>query len=159
MHVAEHSLPSKRPFPQACDQRKRLAIFELLFKQNLPQVRAAFLLRIVTPSIPSYLWNEKNLTLLSPLAEGYVEQFDTLLPELTVAEMLLYTAELKCPVTVSFQWQNALLLLKRGLSIKINGIPQYFHCFIASYAQQRCLLLHELGHSLIVISLARYESN
>lgn len=31
---------------------------------------------------------------------GYVEQFDTLLPELTVAEMLLYTAELKCPVSV-----------------------------------------------------------
>ena len=28
---------------------------------------------------------------------GYVEQFDTLLPELTVREMLLYTAELKCP--------------------------------------------------------------
>lgn len=27
---------------------------------------------------------------------GYVEQFDTLLPELTVREMLLYTAELKC---------------------------------------------------------------
>ena len=34
--------------------------------------------------------------LLHPLA-GYVEQFDTLLPELTVREMLLYTAELKCP--------------------------------------------------------------
>lgn len=32
---------------------------------------------------------------------GYVEQFDTLLPELTVAEMLLYTAELKCAVSVS----------------------------------------------------------
>ena len=30
---------------------------------------------------------------------GYVEQFDTLLPELTVREMLLYTAELKCPRT------------------------------------------------------------
>ncbi len=29
---------------------------------------------------------------------GYVEQFDTLLPELTVREMLLYTAELKCPL-------------------------------------------------------------
>ncbi len=26
-----------------------------------------------------------------------MEQFDTLLPELTVREMLLYTAELKCP--------------------------------------------------------------
>ena len=26
---------------------------------------------------------------------GYVEQFDTLLPELTVTEMLMYTAELK----------------------------------------------------------------
>ena len=35
------------------------------------------------------------------LLAGYVEQFDTLLPELTVAEMLLYTAELKCPVSVS----------------------------------------------------------
>lgn len=32
---------------------------------------------------------------------GYVEQFDTLLPELTVTEMLLYTAELKCPVSVT----------------------------------------------------------
>lgn len=31
---------------------------------------------------------------------GYVEQFDTLLPELTVAEMLMYTAELKCSVSV-----------------------------------------------------------
>ena len=30
-------------------------------------------------------------------ASGYVEQSDTLLPELTVREMLLYTAELKCP--------------------------------------------------------------
>ena len=28
-------------------------------------------------------------------------QFDTLLPELTVYEMLLYTAELKCPISVS----------------------------------------------------------
>ena len=27
---------------------------------------------------------------------GYVEQFDTMLPELSVREMLLYTAELKC---------------------------------------------------------------
>ena len=42
--------------------------------------------------------------MLSPLVSacrvagaGYVEQFDTLLPELTVREMLLYTAELKCP--------------------------------------------------------------
>ena len=41
---------------------------------------------------------------------GYVEQFDTLLPELTVAEMLLYTAELKCPVSVSSP-----LLLASGL--------------------------------------------
>ncbi|KAK9906864.1 hypothetical protein WJX75_009364 [Coccomyxa subellipsoidea] len=30
---------------------------------------------------------------------GYVEQFDTLLPELTVREMLLYTAELKCEMS------------------------------------------------------------
>ena len=29
---------------------------------------------------------------------GYVEQFDTLLPMLTVKEMLLYTAELKRPL-------------------------------------------------------------
>jgi len=29
------------------------------------------------------------------MCEGYVEQFDTLLPELTVTEMLMYTAELK----------------------------------------------------------------
>ena len=33
----------------------------------------------------------------SPCRSGYVEQFDTLVPELTVREMLLYTAELKCP--------------------------------------------------------------
>ncbi len=32
-------------------------------------------------------------------AAGYVEQFDTLLPELTVREMLLYTAELKCEMS------------------------------------------------------------
>lgn len=30
---------------------------------------------------------------------GYVEQFDTLIGELTVTEMLMYTAELKLPVT------------------------------------------------------------
>ena len=29
------------------------------------------------------------------MTAGYVEQFDTLLPELTVTEMLMYTAELK----------------------------------------------------------------
>ena len=34
-------------------------------------------------------------------ASGYVEQFDTLLAELTVREMLLYTAELKCPLSES----------------------------------------------------------
>ncbi len=34
---------------------------------------------------------------------GYVEQFDTLLPVLTVYEMLLYTAELKTPRTVHLQ--------------------------------------------------------
>ena len=32
---------------------------------------------------------------------GYVEQFDTLLAELTVREMLLYTAELKCSLKES----------------------------------------------------------
>lgn len=32
---------------------------------------------------------------------GYVEQFDTLLAELTVREMLLYTAELKCSLSES----------------------------------------------------------
>ena len=32
---------------------------------------------------------------------GYVEQFDTLLAELTVREMLLYTAELKCSLAES----------------------------------------------------------
>ena len=34
-------------------------------------------------------------------AAGYVEQFDTLLAELTVREMLLYTAELKCSLKES----------------------------------------------------------
>jgi ATP-binding cassette, subfamily G (WHITE), member 2 len=33
---------------------------------------------------------------------GYVEQFDTLLPILTVEEMLLYTAELKRPMSETF---------------------------------------------------------
>ena len=37
---------------------------------------------------------------LSRPCAGYVEQFDTLLPELTVQEMLMYTAELKCPTSV-----------------------------------------------------------
>ena len=32
---------------------------------------------------------------------GYVEQFDTLLAELNVREMLMYTAELKRPAQVS----------------------------------------------------------
>ncbi|CAL8464409.1 g3944 [Coccomyxa elongata] len=32
---------------------------------------------------------------------GYVEQFDTLLDNLTVEEMLMYTAELKCPLSES----------------------------------------------------------
>ena len=34
---------------------------------------------------------------------GYVEQFDTLIPVLTVYEMLLYTAELKTPRAVPFK--------------------------------------------------------
>ncbi len=34
---------------------------------------------------------------------GYVEQFDTLIPVLTVHEMLLYTAELKTSRSVSLQ--------------------------------------------------------
>lgn len=34
---------------------------------------------------------------------GYVEQFDTLIPVLTVYEMLLYTAELKTPTNVPLQ--------------------------------------------------------
>ena len=34
---------------------------------------------------------------------GYVEQFDTMLPELSVRDTLLYTAELKCaPVASGF---------------------------------------------------------
>ncbi len=34
---------------------------------------------------------------------GYVEQFDTLLGDLTVREMLLYTAELKRPTSESLE--------------------------------------------------------
>ena len=34
---------------------------------------------------------------------GYVEQFDTLLPILTVEEMMLYTAELKRPMSESIE--------------------------------------------------------
>lgn len=37
-----------------------------------------------------------DLTDIIHCAAGYVEQFDTMLPELSVREMLLYTAELKC---------------------------------------------------------------
>ena len=41
------------------------------------------------------------LTAHCACATGYVEQFDTLLSELTVREMLLYTAELKCSLKES----------------------------------------------------------
>ena len=34
---------------------------------------------------------------------SYVEQFDTLIPELTVEEMLMYTAELKRPRSESLE--------------------------------------------------------
>lgn len=37
------------------------------------------------------------------LSAGYVEQVDTLLPELTVSEMLMYTAELKRPESESLK--------------------------------------------------------
>jgi len=38
---------------------------------------------------------------------GYVEQFDTLLPVLTVGEMLLYTAELKRPMSETLESKKA----------------------------------------------------
>ncbi|KAK9803172.1 hypothetical protein WJX72_008884 [[Myrmecia] bisecta] len=38
---------------------------------------------------------------------GYVEQFDTLIEMLTPAEMLLYTAELKCPVSEPLEGKRA----------------------------------------------------
>ena len=38
---------------------------------------------------------------------GYVEQFDTLLPVLTVEEMLLYTAELKRPMSEPLESKKA----------------------------------------------------
>jgi len=40
---------------------------------------------------------------------GYVEQFDTLLPLLTVEEMLLYTAELKRPLSESYEAKKAVV--------------------------------------------------
>ncbi len=38
---------------------------------------------------------------LKRFCQFHRRQFDTLLPELSVYEMLLYTAELKCPISVS----------------------------------------------------------
>ena len=64
------------------------------------------------------------------MCAGYVEQFDTLLPELTVTEMLMYTAELKrkrreplavrtgqdcCPSTYLAVGAPALTRLRSGL--------------------------------------------
>lgn len=49
---------------------------------------------------------------------GYVEQFDTLIGELTVKQMLMYTAELKLPTTATRQEKEARVsevLLKLGL--------------------------------------------
>mmetsp|Transcript_27579 Transcript_27579/g.50913 ORF Transcript_27579/g.50913 Transcript_27579/m.50913 type:complete len:642 (-) Transcript_27579:196-2121(-) len=40
---------------------------------------------------------------------GYVEQFDTLIGVLTVEEMLLYTADLKCPLSVSHEAKRAIV--------------------------------------------------
>jgi ABC-type multidrug transport system ATPase subunit len=40
---------------------------------------------------------------------GYVEQFDTLLPNLTVEEMLSYTAELKRPLSEPFSAKKAVV--------------------------------------------------
>lgn len=45
---------------------------------------------------------------------GYVEQFDTLLAELTVREMLMYTAELKRSVHVRAQSTSC---IRRALGI------------------------------------------
>lgn len=42
---------------------------------------------------------------------GYVEQFDTLIPVLTVYEMLLYTAELKTPRAVGLKVCSAVLVV------------------------------------------------
>lgn len=42
-----------------------------------------------------------------PAVAGYVEQFDTLIPSLTVSEMLLYTAELKRPRQESLDSKKA----------------------------------------------------
>ncbi|KAK9845354.1 hypothetical protein WJX81_004187 [Elliptochloris bilobata] len=46
---------------------------------------------------------------------GYVEQFDTMLPELSVREMLLYTAELKCALSepLAGKRQRVAALLER----------------------------------------------
>lgn len=42
---------------------------------------------------------------------GYVEQFDTLIPVLTVFEMLLYTAELKTPRAVGLMVCSAIVVV------------------------------------------------
>ena len=53
---------------------------------------------------------------------GYVEQFDTLIPVLTVYEMLLYTAELKTPRTVSLKVCPAILVLLTGFDQNVEGV-------------------------------------
>ena len=57
------------------------------------------------------------------LCAGYVEQFDTLLPELTVTEMLMYTAELKRkrkePLTVRPPVTALILILAHILNLTL----------------------------------------
>ena len=61
---------------------------------------------------------------------GYVEQFDTLLAELTVREMLMYTAELKRPVKVSHPLWSPSIRMVSYLSLDkpiSNEVQHTFH--------------------------------
>ena len=71
---------------------------------------------------------EKPSTMFLRRYTGYVEQFDTLLDILTVEEMLMYTADLKRPITESAATKAAaveeileLLALKTCRKVRIGN--------------------------------------
>lgn len=61
---------------------------------------------------------------VAPLSR-YVEQFDTLLGTLTVEEMLMYTAELKCPMSeprADKKERVEALLMDLGLDVRSKAL-------------------------------------
>ena len=72
---------------------------------------------------------------------GYVEQFDTLLPVLTVHEMLLYTAELKTPRNVSLRVRHANIHRKvlQILSLSLLKTACHHHKVKACKVAQPCI--------------------